>query len=127
MCSSDLSNNNSGMLVSQSRSVAEQSVSTEAAVEPLTAAVSGAGVIRPGSPQNKYVGAGIVQRSPDAGGAWVLTAPAGKVLANLKPAAGLQLERFAGRQVGILGMRWSQKDQRDMIEVRGLEPVQLTP
>jgi hypothetical protein len=121
------SNSNSGMLVSQSRSVAEQSVSTEAAVEPLTAAVSGAGVIRPGSPQNKYVGAGIVQRSPDAGGAWVLTAPAGKVLANLKPAAGVQLERFAGRQVGILGMRWSQKDQRDMIEVRGLEPVQLTP
>ena len=121
------SNSNSGMLVSQSRSVAEQSVSAEAAVEPLTAAVSGAGVIRPGSPQNKYVGAGIVQRSPDAGGAWVLTAPAGKVLANLKPAAGVQLERFAGRQVGILGMRWSQKDQRDMIEVRGLEPVQLTP
>jgi hypothetical protein len=49
------------------------------------------------------------------------------VLANLKPAAGVQLERFAGRQVGILGMRWSQKDQRDMIEVRGLEPVHLTP
>jgi len=129
-------------LVSQSREVAEQGgvaegsdgalfgtalAGSEASSAAPTAAVPGASdnVIRPGSPQNKYVGAGIVQRVQGTATGWVLASPAGKQLADLKPATGVQLERFAGREVGVLGMRWSQKEQRDVIEVRGLEPVQL--
>jgi hypothetical protein len=122
------------MLVSQSRSFEEQGdVAEESAGTQFGTAVSGkvaaagaaATVIRPGSPQNKYVGAGVIQRAPGPATGWVLASPAGRLLADLKPAGGVQLERFAGREVGVLGMRWSQKDQRDVIEVRGLEPVQL--
>lgn len=126
----------SAMLVSQSRSFEEQGdVAEESAGTQFGTAVSGdvaaaaagaaATVIRPGSPQNKYVGAGVIQRAPGPATGWVLASPAGRLLADLKPAGGVQLERFAGREVGVLGMRWSQKDQRDVIEVRGLEPVQL--
>lgn len=126
----------SALLVSRSRALegqgeaAEESAGTQfespvSAEVPAAAAAAGESVIRPGSPQNKYVGAGVIQRAPGSATGWVLASPAGKLLADLKPAGGVQLERFAGRDVGVLGMRWSQKDQRDVIEVRGLEPVQL--
>jgi len=124
----------SAMTVSQSRSIEERGeVAEEPAGTQFGTAVSGEvaatgaaeAVIRPGSPQNKYVGAGVIQRAQGPASGWVLASPSGKLLADLKPAGGVQLERFAGREVGVLGMRWSQKDQRDVIEVRGLEPVQL--
>lgn len=139
----------SALLVSQSREVPGQGGEADGSDEALfgTAVAGSAGlsaapaaapvaapaaetgssdnVIRPGSPQNKYVGAGVIQRAQGVAGGWVLASPSGRLLADLKPAAGVQLERFAGREVGVLGMRWSQKEQRDVIEVRGLEPVQL--
>jgi hypothetical protein len=82
-------------------------------------------VIRPGSPENRFVGAGIVQRAPGTAATWVLAAPSGKILADLKVSGRLPLEQFEGRQVGVQGSRWSQKERRDIIEVTAVEPVRL--
>jgi hypothetical protein len=95
---------------------------TESTPAPDTGSES---VIKPGSPQNRFVGAGIVQRAPGQTAAWILMTPSGKVLADLKPASNLPLDQFLGRQVGVQGSRWSQKDRRDIIEVTALEPVRL--
>jgi hypothetical protein len=83
-------------------------------------------VIQPGSPQNQYIGAGIVQRSGDGADAgYVLMAPSGKILADLTPTGNVQLERFVGQQVGVQGERWSEQEKRDVIKVSALEPVRL--
>ncbi|MFM7059342.1 MAG: hypothetical protein ACKO2P_20710 [Planctomycetota bacterium] len=106
----------------------DESASGDPGAIRATAAVTSAGgpkVIRPGSPENRFVGAGIVQRSPGPAPAWVLMAPSGRVLADLKTNGRLQLEQFVGRQVGVQGSRWSQKDRRDIIDVTAVEPVRL--
>jgi hypothetical protein len=52
--------------------------------------------------------------------------PSGKVLADLKPSPRIAMDQFLGRQVGVQGSRWSQKDRRDVIEVTAVEPVRLS-
>ncbi|MCX7387161.1 MAG: SH3 domain-containing protein [Planctomycetales bacterium] len=86
-----------------------------------------ASVITPGSPQNRFVGAGIVQRATDAtqGSGYVLMSPAGKVLANLKTTGNVSLDAYLGQQVGVQGTRLSEKEKRDIIEVSAVEQVQL--
>jgi hypothetical protein len=85
------------------------------------------GVITPGSPQNRYVGAGIVQKvgAGETGAGYVLMAPSGKILADLKPTGNVRLEDFVGQQVGVQGSRWSEKEKRDIIEVSALESVRI--
>ena len=87
-------------------------------------ASSAAGVIAPGSAQNRFVGAGIVQKATE-GNAYVLMAPSGKILADLKPIGNVSLEEFVGQQVGVQGSRWSEKEKRDIIEVSALEAVRI--
>jgi hypothetical protein len=85
-------------------------------------------VIMPGSPQNQYIGAGIVQKVADAAAGssgYVLAAPSGKILADLKPTGNVNLDAFVGQQVGVQGSRWSEKEKRDVIEVSNLEAVRL--
>jgi hypothetical protein len=83
------------------------------------------GVIKPGSPENRFVGAGILQRAPGQANAFVLMTNSGRVLADLKPTAGVRLENYLGQQVGVQGSRWSEKEKRDIIEVNALERVRL--
>ena len=87
----------------------------------------GPNLITPGSPQNRFIGAGIVQRAPDAsqGGGYILTSPSGKLLAELKPTVGVSLDAWVGQQVGVQGTRFSEKEKNDVIEVSTLERVQL--
>lgn len=84
-------------------------------------------VIKPGSPQNRFIGAGIVQRVEDAsqGSGFVLMSPTGKVLADLKTTGGVSLDSYIGKQVGVQGTRFSEQEKRDVIEVSALEQVQL--
>ena len=81
--------------------------------------------IAPGSPQNRFIGAGIVQRSVDQASGFVLMTPTGKVLADLKASGNVRLEEFVGQQVGVQGSRWTEKEKRDIIEVSGLEAVRI--
>lgn len=81
--------------------------------------------ITPGSPQNRFVGAGIVRKVADGGEGYVLMTPSGKILADLKPTGNIRLEEFVGQQVGVQGSRWSEEEKRDMIEVSALEPVRI--
>lgn len=84
-------------------------------------------VITPGSPQNRFVGAGIVQRATESaqGSGYVLMSPAGKVLADLKSTGSVSLDAYLGQQVGVQGTRFSEQEKRDVIEVTALEQVQL--
>jgi hypothetical protein len=84
-------------------------------------------VITPSSPQNRFIGAGIIQRSADSGqgSGFVLMAPSGRVLADLKPTGNVRLDEFVGQQVGVQGSRWSEKEKRDVIEVSALEVVRI--
>ncbi len=84
-------------------------------------------VLTPGSPQNRFIGAGIVQRADDSGqgSGYVLMSPAGKVLADLKASGGVSLDAYLGQQVGVQGTRFSEQEKRDIIEVSALEQVQL--
>jgi len=84
-------------------------------------------VIKPGSPQNRFIGAGIVRRvdDPSQGSGYVLMSPTGKVLADLKTTGGVSLDSYIGQQVGVQGTRYSEQEKRDVIEVSGLEQVQL--
>ena len=108
-------------------------LSADSAPSPIrsaTATTSGsatsAQVIKPGSPENRFVGAGVVQRANGQAAGWVLMSPSGKVLADLKPSPRIPLDQFLGKQVGVQGSRWSQKDRRDVIEVTALESVRLS-
>ena len=62
---------------------------------------SSGSVITPGSPQNRFIGAGIVQRAGDSaqGSGYVLMSPAGKVLADLKTSGSVSLDAYLGQQV----------------------------
>lgn len=95
---------------------------------PITEPSQASNVILPGSPQNQYIGAGIIQKvaeaSPGTSG-YVLAAPSGKILADLKPTGNINLDAFVGQQVGVQGSRWSEKEKRDVIEVSNLETVRL--
>lgn len=91
------------------------------------ASPSSRSVITPGSPQNRFIGAGIVQRAADSaqGSGYVLMSPSGKVLADLKTTGSVSLDAYLGQQVGLQGTRFSEKEKRDVIEVTALEQVQL--
>jgi hypothetical protein len=101
------------------------SASTDDASEIAVPVASG--VITPGSPDNRFVGAGIVQKATDpaSSSGYVLMAPSGKILADLKPTGNVRLEEFVGQQVGVQGSRWSEKEKRDIIEVSALEAVRI--
>ena len=80
------------------------------------------------NPRARFVGAGIVQRSPASKGEspFVLTTPAGRILARLKPAEDVRIEAYVGQAVGIQGSRWFSEDAKtDIIEVVGLETVRI--
>lgn len=82
-------------------------------------------------PQQKFDGAGIIQRSAVAVPGYpahVLLAPNGQILAYLQPTADMDLNRYLGQPMGVIGTRTYRTDlQSDFIEVRGLVPVQLRP
>ncbi|HQX53587.1 MAG TPA: SH3 domain-containing protein [Planctomycetaceae bacterium] len=83
-------------------------------------------VLIPNSPQNPYVGAGIVQRASGAqGSGYILASPSGKVLAELKPKGNVSLDAWVGQQVGVQGTRFSEEEKNDVIEVSALARVQL--
>ena len=120
------------MFASQSASSEERAFEPAAVTPPTTTAPAASatastpgGVIKPGSPENRFVGAGILQRAPGQANAFVLMTSSGRVLADLKPTAGVQFENHLGQQVGVLGSRWSEKEKRDIIEVNALERVRL--
>ena len=103
----------------------EMSPPAPANAAPTAPAAPADGVIKPGSPENRFVGAGILQRAPGQANAFVLMTNSGRVLADLKPTAGVRLENYLGQQVGVQGSRWSEKEKRDIIEVNALERVRL--
>jgi hypothetical protein len=76
-------------------------------------------------------GAGIIQRaaatSPN-GPRHVLLAPNGRILAYLQAGGGVNLDAYVGRPMGIMGARAYRPElQTDLIVVRGIIPVRLTP
>jgi hypothetical protein len=81
--------------------------------------------------QPRYDGAGIVDRSAlTRRGAprYVLLTPAGRVLAYLVPAPGVNLEAWVGRAAGVTGSRIPHPELKsDLITVNRLTPVRLTP
>ena len=81
--------------------------------------------------QPRFDGAGIIDRSAlDRRGMprYVLLAPGGRVLAYLAPGAGVNLEGWLGRQVGVYGRRVYHPDLKaDLITVNRLSPVRLVP
>ena len=59
---------------------------------------------------------------------FVLIAPSGKLLAYLQPTPGVDLRRYNGQSMGIVGDRQFRQDWgADTITVRSLQPVQLRP
>ena len=76
-----------------------------------------------------FDGAGIVQRmakSFPGGPQFVLLAPDGRMLSMLQPTQGVDLNRYVGRSMGIIGQRMHRDDwNTDVIVVRDLKPVQL--
>lgn len=77
----------------------------------------------------KFAGAGLVvpmaQTFP-GGPQFALVAPGGKLLAYLIPATGVDLKRASNQSMGIIGDRSFRQDWgADVINVRGLQPVQL--
>jgi hypothetical protein len=84
-------------------------------------------------PQNgaapQFDGAGIVQKMAKTfpgGPQFVLLAPDGRMLSFLLPGQGVDLNRFNGQTMGIVGQRVHRNDwNADAITVRSLQPVQL--
>jgi len=106
--------------------LAEQSGGSS--TSPSGSASTSQAVLAPGSPANRFIGAGIVQRADESAkgsAGYVLMSPSGKVLADLKPAGGVSLDAYLGQQVGVQGTRFSEQEKRDVIEVSALEQVQL--
>ncbi|HAB10805.1 MAG TPA: hypothetical protein DCE47_03840 [Planctomycetaceae bacterium] len=79
------------------------------------------------SPQ--FTGAGIVR--PIATNhpklpSFVLVAPDGRLLAFLRPAAGISLAGWVNRSVGVTGPRGFNRDlQADLLQIRSIHPVRL--
>jgi len=99
---------------------------------PVTATPSGgAAETAPLSPQGAFAGAGIVQslaRTFPGGPQFALITPSGKLLAYLQSADGIDLRRFVGNPMGLVGDRKFREDWgADTITVRGLQPVHLRP
>lgn len=107
--------------------VAQDSTDPLAMVVPAPSPESATGgVMTPGSAQNRFIGAGIVQKAGGGeGSGYVLMAPSGKILADLKETGGVRLEDFVGQQVGVQGSRWSEQEKRDIIEVSAVESVRI--
>ncbi|WP_010581907.1 SH3 domain-containing protein [Schlesneria paludicola] len=80
-------------------------------------------------PTPSFDGAGIVQRITNAtpgGPQFVLIAPDGRMLSVLQPGPGVDLNRYNGRPMGVIGPRVRREDwNADVITVRSLQPVQL--
>jgi hypothetical protein len=97
---------------------------------PMTPPLAPPQQLRPQAPGG-LDGAGIVQQSatPIPGGPrHVLLAPNGRILAYLYPDRGVNLDAYVGRPMGIFGPRAYRPELRnDLIVVRGLVPVRLTP
>ena len=78
-----------------------------------------------------FAGAGLVQpmaKTFPGGPQFVLIAPSGKLLAYLQPTPGVDLRRYNGQSMGIVGDRQFRQDWgADTITVRSLQPVQLRP
>ncbi len=76
-------------------------------------------------------GAGIVQRvanAPLGAPPYALVAPDGRLLTYLQPGPNVDLERYVGQAVGIIGPRYYRSDLRaDYAIVRRLVPVRLKP
>ncbi len=89
-----------------------------------------ANATQPANPSG-FAGAGVVQpmaRTFPGGPQFVLIAPSGKLLAYLQPTPGVDLRRYNGQSMGIIGDRQFRQDWgADTITVRGLQPVQLRP
>ena len=79
----------------------------------------------------KYDGAGIVQRSALSSPGWpqyVLLAPDGRVLSYLQAGPGVNLERYVGQSMGLVGPRNFRPDlNADLLVVRQAAPVKLSP
>jgi uncharacterized protein YgiM (DUF1202 family) len=80
-------------------------------------------------PVPRFSGAGIVRpvgtRHPSLP-SFVLVAPDGKLLAFLRPAAGINLAAWVNRSVGLTGARHFDRDlQSDLLVVRSLQAVRL--
>lgn len=101
---------------------------TEGLTNALTVAAAGGSNPAASGTPNRYVGAGIVQRTAGTDGTdqFVLTSPTGKVLAHLKARENVSFQPYVGQQVGLHGSR-SYRDelQSDLIEVSGLETVRI--
>jgi hypothetical protein len=84
---------------------------------------------QPAANPPQFDGAGIVQRmakSFPGGPQFVLISPEGKMLSFLQSTPGIDLNRFSGRSVGVVGQRTHREDwNADVIAVRGLQAVQL--
>ena len=75
-------------------------------------------------PDNRYIGAGIVRRSPQGG--YVLASSSGRKLAALEGSDTVVLEEFLGKSVGLHGKRWHRDDiDSDYIQITGLEIVRI--
>ncbi len=76
-----------------------------------------------------FDGAGIVQKLASTfpgGPQYVLIAPDGRMLSFLQPGPGVNLGRYNGRSMGIIGQRSRREEwNADVITVRSLQPVQL--
>ncbi len=75
----------------------------------------------------KFDGAGIVQkRSDDGKPAYAIVAPDGRLLAYLQAPPELDLAPYVNFQMGVIGDRaFDAAVNADVIQVRGLQPVQL--
>jgi hypothetical protein len=81
----------------------------------------------PGAPA--FAGAGMVvpmSQTFPGGPQYALVAPGGKLLAYLVPGQGVNLKGAVNQSMGIIGERSFRKEWgADVINVRGLQPVQL--
>jgi hypothetical protein len=87
-------------------------------------------VRQPAWQQPRFDGAGIIQRATSVrGGArHVLLAPDGRLLAYLQASPGINLDRFLGQSMGLIGPRQFRRDlNTDFLVVRQLTPVRLRP
>jgi len=81
--------------------------------------------------KSQFDGAGIIARAAlrqRGAPRYALLNQNGKVLAYLMPAPGIDLERWLGKSVGVIGPRAPDSQLRaDLITVNRLTPVRLTP
>lgn len=78
-------------------------------------------------PSSRYVGAGLLSRGTGTNDSeYLLTSPAGKVLAHLQPDGDVDLEQHVGQSVGLHGKRYFDPAvNSDRIEVGGLESIRI--